>query len=487
MKTAHCPRLLSPTLPSANATQRIGPLLLFLPLLLALISNGLRGAENTSGESAEIWQVGMAKTKITPNQSIMMGGFASRRDPFRGVVHDLWVKALTIADHRGNQAVLITCDFIGFRAVNSDPICAEIMRRTGLTRDQILINSSHTHTGPSQAESPDKDSYLEPSQIRELFHYTEWLKTKVVDTAIASMQNLSPAYLSHDVGVAPFVMNRREPTKRGIVLGHNPRGPADRSVPILKVADLNGVVKGIVFGAACHNTTIPPQDNQVCGDYAGFAQLKLEETYPQAQAMFMQGCGGDAGPYPTGSLELSAQHGDTLAQEVTRILAQDSFAPLHGPLRTEFRQIDLPLQAPMTSDQITDMEQGPAQWRRWVGAKMRERHDNGDPWPMHYAAPFAVWQFGEDLTLVGLSGEVVVDYVTQLSSALGPLDLWISAYCNDVFGYLPSARVLAEGGYETRGIYGGDRFSPQVETVVIEAVRDLATKAGRPQLIAVGP
>jgi len=53
---------------------------------------------------------------------------------------------------------------------------------------------------------------------------------------------------------------------------------------------------------------------------------------------------------------------------------------------------------------------------------------------------------------VGLSGEVVVDYVAMLEKALGPLRLWPLAYCNDVFGYLPSARTLAEGGYETGGI-----------------------------------
>ena len=81
--------------------------------------------------------------------------------------------------------------------------------------------------------------------------------------------------------------------------------------------------------------------------------------------------------------------------------------------------------------------------------------DRGEKLPTHYTCPLAVWQFGKDLTLVGLSGEVVVDYVTALERALGPNQLWIAGYCNDVFGYLPSARVLGEGGYETRGLYSG--------------------------------
>ena len=85
------------------------------------------------------------------------------------------------------------------------------------------------------------------------------------------------------------------------------------------------------------------------------------------------------------------------------------------------------------------------------------------------------------MTLVALPGEVVVDYVTFLEQALGPRQLWIAAYSNDVFGYLPSAKVLKEGGYETRGLYAGGMgfFSPKAQEAVIQKVRDLATKAGR--------
>ena len=62
-----------------------------------------------------------------------------------------------------------------------------------------------------------------------------------------------------------------------------------------------------------------------------------------------------------------------------------------------------------------------------------------------------------------------------------PNQLWVAAYCNDVFGYLPSSRVLGEGGYETRGLYSGvpGFFDPKAEEVVVRAVRELARKAGR--------
>ena len=107
--------------------------------------------------------------------------------------------------------------------------------------------------------------------------------------------------------------------------------------------------------------------------------------------------------------------------------------------------------------------------------------DRGEKLPTHYTCPVTVWQFGGDLTLVGLSGEIVVDYVPLLEKALGANQLWIAAYCNDVFGYLPSARVLAEGGYETRGLYSGGAgfFIPEAQEVLVRTVRELARKAGR--------
>jgi hypothetical protein len=68
-----------------------------------------------------------------------------------------------------------------------------------------------------------------------------------------------------------------------------------------------------------------------------------------------------------------------------------------------------------------------------------------------------------------------------LEKALGPGKLWIAAYSNDVYGYLPSARILREGGYETRGLYHGGigLFDPKAEEVVIETVKKLAAQAGR--------
>lgn len=275
--------------------------------------------------------------------------------------------------------------------------------------------------------------------------------------------------------MANFVLNRRQFTPKGVILGMNARGPADRTVPVLRIDTAEGKLRAVLFGAATHNTTLRGNCYEICGDYAGFAQADLEKQHPGVQAMFILGFAGDSDPYPHGTMELARKHGRELSDEVDRVLGT-RLEPVRGPLRLSFARADLPMDVPSRAELEKQAgASGPA-------AATAKRHlaalDKGDKLPDHYAGPVAVWQFADDLTLVALSGEVVVDYVALLEKALGPNRLWLSAYANDYFGYLPSARLLAEGGYETRGL-DGIRFSPKAQDVLTAKVRELAGKVGR--------
>lgn len=426
------------------------------------------------------WQAGVAERKITPESPIYLAGYASRNKPFESVADDLYVKALALQDARGERAVLITSDLIGFRAQFAEPICQRISEKTGLERGQILLNSSHTHTGPLLTlDSEPRGRDMTAEQAKDTVAYTRRLTDEVVAAACESLSKLEPAKLSYGRGVAKFVMNRREPTPDGVRLGVNPTGLADRAVPVLRVDSTDGTLRAVLFGAACHNTTLTGRHYMVSGDYAGLAQQFIEKQHPGVQAMFMLGCAGSANPYPRGTMEHARAHGEELGGEVCRVL-ETKLRPVAGPLKTAFARIDLALR-PIERAEIDRLLSGRSGWQPWAARRMLKLLERGDDLPKHYTAPLAVWQFGDDLTLVGLPGEVVVDYVPLIEKALGPLELWIAAYCNDVFGYLPSAEVLREGGYETRGlIYGGvGFFSPKAQDVLVSKVRQLAEQAGR--------
>lgn len=438
--------------------------------------------------SGPAWKAGWAAAKITPEEPLMLAGYANRTVPARDVVDDLHLKVLALEDAAGGRALLITADLIGFRADFTEPVGARIASATGVPRERILLNASHTHAGPAVMVSRPSHYTIAPEQADKLIAYAGRLQELCVRLSVEALGRLQPARLSWGVGVANFPMNRREFTDRGVILGVNPRGPVDRSVPVLRIDAPDGKLAGVVFGAACHNTTYGARDNQVSGDFAGAAQAFVERGFPGAQAMFLQGLAGDTNPYPNSlndpakrpAAEIARAHGEALGREVQRVLGL-ALRPVNGPLRVAHEPVALPLQPvpPPAELERTAAKAGSTQ--KWVAEQMLARLKAGGTLPESYRAPVAVWQFGADLTLVGLPGEIVVDYVALIEEAVGPRKLWLSAYCNDTFGYVPSARVLREGGYETRGLYHGGigYFAPEAQDALVGKVRELAERVGR--------
>jgi neutral ceramidase len=432
------------------------------------------------GQDTE-WKVGLARVKITPQQPVFMAGYAARNKPFEGVHDDLFAKVLVLEDRAGTRGVLVTSDLIGFTAEIANPLRERIAKQTGAPATSVIVNSSHTHTGPSLDLDDTPRESRGGADSAKTVAYTKELSDKIVQAAAEAAKKLQPAKLSWGSGVVHFVMNRREFTvERGVILGVNPRGFADRSVPVLRIDNPSGKLIAVVCGAASHNTTLGGQDYEISGDYAGHAQRVIEEQHPGVEALFVLGCAGDANPYPRGTYDIAYQHGKALAQEVERVL-DTRLAPVRGPLKVAFGEASLPLAPPKPKEELEKMAASKGGALPWVAQRTLERLSRGEKLPTHYACPLSVWQFGEDLTLVALSGEVVSDYVRLLEDTLGPNRLWIAAYCNDVYGYLPSARVLGEGGYETRGLYSGGigLFVPDAQDALVAKVRELATSAGR--------
>lgn len=445
-----------------------------LPALAALLVVAVAHAAEAP------WRVGLASVKITPEEPVLMYGYAGRTDPHKGVASDLFAKALAIGDANGPSAVLVTCDLGGVDGAMTERIAARLGAKHHLARAAFIFNASHTHAGPLPWVADEEVKGLPQPVVAATRAYDQRLEQKLEQVADEALSRLEPARMSWGLGMAPFVMNRRQFTDKGIILGFNPKGPVDRSVLVLRVDDAAGKPRAVLMGAACHCTCSGSKNLLIDGDYAGYAQSALQEQMPGVQAMFMAGCGGDANPWPRGEIPQAKQHGATLAAEVTRVLAE-KLAPLRPPLRTAIETAALPVAPPESREKLLAMAKLSG-WERYVGTRQLAILDRGEKPATSFAMPISAWQFGNDLTLVGLSGEPVNDYVHLIENTVGPLRLWVAGYCHDVFGYVPSARVLAEGGYESRGIDRGDavgQFTPAAEQVITGTVRTLAQRVGR--------
>jgi len=243
------------------------------------------------------------------------------------------------------------------------------------------------------------------------------------------------------------------------------------------VKDTKNALKAVLFGYACHSTTLGFY--QFCGDYSGFAKRYLEEAHPGVTALFMAGCGGDQNPYPRGELELCKQHGRALANGVETALQTNARA-VRGPLRAALEDVVLTFAPPPGREQLEKEAQSKDKWERQHAEALLDELKKTGEIRTTYPVPVQVVRFGDDLLLVALPGEVVVDYSLRLKSELAGPAVWVAGYSNDVFGYLPSLRVIEEGGYEGGGAMRYTTFpgplAKPVEELVVEKVHELVKK-----------
>jgi hypothetical protein len=420
------------------------------------------------------WRVGIAAVKITPEKPVVLAGYAARTKPFESIEQDIHAKALALKDASGESAVLVTMDLCTMPRDVAEEVRRRIAEKLNLPPAAVLISLSHTHSAPIVEiyANPQTDAQ------RNTTEYTRVLEEKLVNVAAEAFAALAPAKLSFGLGSANFVMNRRQFTDRGVILGVNPHGHVDRGVPVLRIDGPDGKPRAVLFGYACHNTTLPSRHLAVSGDYAGYAKAYVQHALPGVEAMFMMGCGGDANPYPREQVPAAPAHGEELGKEVCRVL-ETKLAPIHGPLNVAMETANLPLQTPDKASLEKAATAG-AQIDRDTAKQMLAALDRDGKLPASYAVPVTAWQLGADLTLIALPDEDVVEYQQDLERALGPLRLWVAGYCHEVAGYIPSDRILKEGGYESRGLYYGTGwFAPGVESTLVEAATKAAEKAGR--------
>ena len=285
-----------------------------------------------------VWRAGVAATVITPQEPVWMGGYSNRTHPAEGKIHDLWAKALYLEDAGKRGVLLITCDLVGLSKAVSDRIKDDLLEKTGLSKAQIILNCSHTHSGPVTSGNLINIYPIDSENLAVVDQYTERLCKQLVALSVKAKQNAGPAKVFSQNGAVRFQVNRRENREAELTRLTPLNGPNDYSVPVLKVEDKKGNIKAVVFGYACHPTVL--NGYEWCGDYPGFAQIELEKLYPGATALFFQGAGADQNPLPRRSIPLAKQYGKELAAAVERVIGEP-MRELQPRLETAYSEISL--------------------------------------------------------------------------------------------------------------------------------------------------
>jgi len=197
--------------------------------------------------------------------------------------------------------------------------------------------------------------------------------------------------------------------------------------------------------------------------------------------MFWAGCGGDQAPRPKSTMELTEAYGRRLAGSVNEVLT-GAMRPVQGTLTTRYDEIPLKLDKPPGREELEKNTASRNQFTAALARRGLAEVDAGKLLRETYPYPIQFWQVG-DLRWIFLGGEVVVDYALRLKRELGPAT-WVAGYSNDVMAYIPSLRVLHEGGYEGANaqVYYSlmSHWSEGIEQQIIEQVHRAAREIAEP-------
>ncbi|MCI0462352.1 MAG: neutral/alkaline non-lysosomal ceramidase N-terminal domain-containing protein [Gemmataceae bacterium] len=454
-----------------------------LALLVALPCLIVSPPAAAQGTKPQTYSVGVAKSDITPAYPVRLSGFAFRRTESEGVTHKIWARALAINTERGEPAVLIAVDNLGLPWAQVQEV-ARRLEKAGLKPERLAITATHTHTAPMlKGVAPTLFGQPIPKDHQErIDRYSSELTENLEKVARAALADRKPARLSWGIGQAKFAINRRPPLTlpsppaggEGRVRGG---GPVDHDLPVLVVRDLKGKVRAVHVTYACHCVTL--SDNKISGDWAGYAQEMIEDDHPGSVGLVSIGTGADSNPssgVTKDKADIARGQGAEIAREARRLM-QGFLAPVTGDVTVRWRKLELPLDTLPTKEEWEKRAKrtDPTGYHARVqlarlarGEKLRTKIDY----------PIQVWTFGESLAMAFLPGEVVVDYGLRLKKELDRLRLCVCAYSNDSPCYIPSERVLKEGGYEGGGamIYYDVpvRLAPGLEAKIVDTVKELA-------------
>lgn len=447
-------------------------------LLICWFAISVCGSARSEVYAAANWKAGIARQVITPETPVWLAGYGSERAP-EETLHDIWMKALALEDNKGNRCVLITSDFQGVPKSMSDRVFAQIKTKYGLERKQIMFTFSHNHCGPRLGDDLYDYYPVDLAQVKLVNEYTDLMVVKTVELIGRALTNLAPANLQMGSGHTTFAVNRRNNREADVPAirkaGKALVGPVDHSIPIMTVTRPNGKLDAVLFGYACHPTTL--SFKKVCGDYPGYAQLEIEKNHPGVTAMFVNTCGGDQNPLPRRTVELCKKYGHMLAVGVEEGLKQP-LKPISSGLKMAFEYVELPyLKVVTRKDLEADTKSSNAIKKRWA-ARLLKKLDQGETFSPTYPYPIHAWKLGTEMLVIGMGAETVVDYALRFKREFGP-GTWVCGYADDMISYIPSKRVWREGGYEGGSNlyeYGRPayRWGGDVENIISTSVHKLA-------------
>ncbi len=423
---------------------------------LICLMTGLNGIANCAGiRTAE---AGWAQVEITPPLGIALGGRGGPETLAKTLLDPLLAQVFYLKDANGTGMVVVSLDLIGLSHELSERIRMAIVRELAVEYNLVILNCSHTHSGPYMIR--DLIAGVGPApQIEN--DYFKSLTDKIISATRTAKKVLTPVKVEVFEGASQVAINRRGKSKegkRGII--PDPNGPIAEKAWILKLSPLDGQPPAIIFSYACHPVIVYGYDlAAVSADFPGVTRAALREKLgAKVHTQFIQGLAGDVRPRITADIEhnrFQSSKPEDLKQ-AGRELAGDILTALHGGGKNLELNIAgtmdrpfLPRDNPPSRELYESMAKNTKnKFRQAVAQYWLQRYNAGEGFARGDAVPFGLIRLADNQWICYSGGEPCVEWGPKISQWLAPRNIVMWGYCQEAVSYIPTEEMLPEGGYE---------------------------------------
>ncbi|MGI6562730.1 MAG: neutral/alkaline non-lysosomal ceramidase N-terminal domain-containing protein [Clostridia bacterium] len=416
---------------------------------------------------SENFRFGASKDIITPCMETTMMGFGSvYGKPFEGIHDDLYVRVLQLQDEN-NTIFLIALDLLFHDDSLPDRLRAYVKDKYGVPYDNLLVIYTHTHYGPV-VKGYDFVFYNEA--------YEEFLFQRISQCIDRTYLNLCEGTMEYSAVDGEWNISRRR-IENGVAnpsILPSPDGDADKKMYLLKLSDTQGRIRAMAVNFACHPSNLNTY-TVLSGEYPARLCHMIEAYNYGCTALFFQGAGGDS------KLKIGAKSSkfhpitydecnevaSSMALRVQNALLNGKWKRIDVNLASKMFKIQMPLDVypksvfeeelrSYTKNQDVRFDKSMINDRTYTSnhlfwACSQYIVDHYDEMPDYIMLNCGVIRLADDFYIFTVGGEPSVDVKRVLERIMTDKTMLFFGY-NDAIAYVPSDKMLKEGGYEA-----GDR------------------------------
>lgn len=417
-----------------------------------------------------------SKETITPDFPVKMAGYESRKGYNKGIHDELFSKCV-IFDDGNKKVMIIALDLCMLDNIFVYEMKDIIFKLYNFRHEDVIIHTTHTHAGPMTYCFGERTVFGTNSETDK---YMEYLKQQILKSIEKSLENSFEGKIEIGVGETYIGTSRRHKTPRGYTIGPNLTEDIERNLTVLRIKDNKNATRLIIFTCPCHPVVLYPDNESLSADYPGATCRELEKRYPDSMAVFLQGAGADINPavliggdkYRSTFYTDVLITGKILANDVNNIL-KSNMREFALELKTSLSRINLPL-GEYKTDFFMELTKGDDERKAMYGKRMLEIAQS-DMYRSGCPFQISIVELAKDVRLIGLEGEICNKIGIDIRNIFKQGNTIVLGYTNGSISYIPTPKILSEGGYEAVCAYTKSGipapFADNTESVILDHIQ----------------